>query len=535
MKLRYILPMLLLAGAPMSALGQQGISNPITQAAMRTYNEELRENPQNYHALFNRGNVYYQHDDYVRALEDFSEALKYAPAKGDDEGTRMQLLLLRADIYNQTKRPEQALADLTEAYSLAPDSYSVVYQKANTEFVLGKYAEAEADYKRLRGLNPRSVESLIGQARVAVKRNNLGIANELLAQAVAIDPNNGDTFVRRASVRKMMGDHNGAVDDLILALSTNDPRPNNALQELVDYGKTNYAATMSGLTSAMQAAPANGMYPYLRAMIAQSHFNYTAALKDYRMIIDKGLYNYHGIHASMAECLYALGRYEDALENIDRALGMTRGQAGYFALRSNILRALGRAEGARTAAEAGLIVDGSDVASLEALGLARVALGEYERASSSLGEAVMNDSNAPGLLLMRAWVTEKYLNSPAAARQMLEQVTDMDNFYIDNVRSLRGFALLKLGEREKALQWIKNILDSADDTDGAVNYHAACLYAQAGESDKALECMERSLEKGYADYHNWMDATDGWVNPGPIRDELRFLNLLNRYNIIFGR
>lgn len=526
---------MLAALASSAAVSAQGLSNPVTQAAIRAYNEQIQENPQNYQALFGRGNEYYQHDDYVRALQDFSEALKYAPTKGDDAATRMQLLLLRADIYNQTKRPEQALADLNEAYALAPDSYVVIYQKANTEFVLGQYAQADMDYKRLRALNSRSIESLIGQARVAVKQNNLGIANELLAQAVAIDPNNGDTFVRRASVRKMMGDDNGAVDDLILALSTNDPRPNDALKELVDYGNTNYAATISGLTNAMAAAPGNGMFPYLRAMIAQSHFNFTAALKDYRMIIDKGLYNYHGIYASMAECLYALGKYEEALESIDSALGMTRGQAGYFAVRSEILRALGRAEGARTAAEAGLIVDPANIACLEAMGLARVALKDYEGASASMGEAVMNDPEAPLPLILRAWISATYLNAPAAARGMYTQVAESDSFFLDNVRSLRGFALLELGEKDKAIAWIENILNTVDDRTGEINYYATCLYSRAGEPDKALACMERALEKGYADYHNWMDATDGPVNPAPLRDELRFLNLLQRYNIIFGR
>lgn len=529
----FLLPLLVL-GSAATMQAQSGINNPVTRAAISSYTEQLRENPQNYHALFGRGNEYYQHDDYVRALADFDEALKYAPASGDEEQTRMQALLLRADIYNQTKRHELALKDLDEAFSLAPDSYSIVYQRANTEFLLGKYAAADTDYKRLRAINPRSVESLIGQARVAVKQNNLGIANELLAKAVALDPNDGGVLVRRASVRKMMGDHNGAVDDLILAISLNDPRPNNALQELVDYGKTNYAATIAGLTNAISAAPSSGMFPYLRAMIAQAHYNYKAALADYRLILEKGLYNYHGIQASMAQCHYALGEYEAALENIDEALGMTRGQASYFALRSDILRALGRAEGALTAAEAGLLVDSSSVPALVSLGLARVALGKPAEASAALGEAVMNDSADPMPLLLRAWVVKDILNQPEVARGMLQQVCDME-FAPDDVRSYRGFALLELGETENAVSWMQNILDNVPDNDGFIHYVATCLFARADRSDEAIRAMEVALEKGYANYYDWADATDGWVNPGSLRDELRFLNLLNRYSIIFGK
>ena len=72
-----------------------------------------------------------------------------------------------------------------------------------------------------------------------MKENNLGIANEMLASAVNLDPNNAEIYVRRASVRKLMGDHNGAVDDLILAISSDNKHPK-AMTELLDYGNTNY-------------------------------------------------------------------------------------------------------------------------------------------------------------------------------------------------------------------------------------------------------------------------------------------------------
>ena len=101
---------------------------------------------------------------------------------------RIQALLLRASIYNVTDRPEQALTDLTQATSLSPDTYAIVYQKANTELELGDYTEAKADYIRLQRLNSRSTEALIGLARIAVKENNLGLANDYINQAVAIDP-----------------------------------------------------------------------------------------------------------------------------------------------------------------------------------------------------------------------------------------------------------------------------------------------------------------------------------------------------------
>lgn len=233
---------LLLAAAAIIWLGntasaQSGIQNPITQAVLQVYEEELQANPKDYNIYLSRADEYYRHGEYIRALPDVDKAIEYAPSSESD--VLLRAYILRAGIYNETKRPEKALPDLEKACELAPDSFSAIYQKANTEYTLGKYEEAKTDFMRLQRINNRAPESYIGLARIAVKQNNLGIANEMLAQAVNLDPNNAETYVRRASVRRQMGDHNGAVDDLILALS-NDSKNNRAMTELLEYGNTNY-------------------------------------------------------------------------------------------------------------------------------------------------------------------------------------------------------------------------------------------------------------------------------------------------------
>lgn len=511
---------------------QSGLQNPITQAVLAVYEEELNENPKDYNVLLSRADEYYRHNEYIRSLADVDKALEYAPA--NEEDVRLRALVLRAGIYTETQRFDKALEDLTAAAAMAPDSYSIIYQKANAEYMLGKYADARTDYQKLERLNARGVEAYIGQARVAVKENNLGTANEMLAKAVAIDPNNAETYVRRASVRRLMGDHNGAVDDLILAISSDNQHPR-AMAELIDYGNTNYPATMAGLSNAVQQAPQVGMYRYIRAMIAQAHFHYLAAIQDYQTILDENLYNYHGIYASIAECNYYLGNYKEALDNIDRALGMVRNNADHYVLRSKILRALGRYEEAVEAGAFALAVDRQNNNALAEMALGYVGTGNYDEASNLLGEAILNDAENPVYPMLRAWVLEEYLKRDSAAAQLYTSVSEMDHFYIDNPRSLKGFAQLFLGEKDAANKWMDNIIATVDDTDGLIHYYGACFYAQAGNMDKAMKCAEKSLELGYANYHDWTEAVDGRVNVAPLRDDLRFLNMLHRHDAIFGK
>ncbi len=140
------------------------IDNPVTRAVIEVYDKVLKANPTDYMTWFRRANEYYRHNEYVRALDDVNNALAYAPA--GDTDLRFQAYMLRAGIYNQTNKPEQALADLNSAIALDGSSYAAIYQKANTEFELGNYGAARVDYTRLQRFNSRSTEALLGLAAV---------------------------------------------------------------------------------------------------------------------------------------------------------------------------------------------------------------------------------------------------------------------------------------------------------------------------------------------------------------------------------
>ncbi len=528
--LRFLLIAISILPVSFGAVAQHGIDNPVTKAVLGVYENMLRENPNDYMTLFRRANEYYHHNEYIRSLKDIEQAIKLTPQS--DKDLRFQEFMLRGAIYSITGRHAQALADFNEAVNLDPTSYAAVYQRANTEYELEQFAEAKADYQKLQRMNSRSSESPLGLARIAIKENNLGLANDYLAQAVALDPNNADTYVRRASVRKQMGDHNGAVDDLILAVSS-DSKNNKAIEALVEYGNTNYTATMTGLTNAIRQVPDVGMFWYLRAVIAQAHCHYLSAIEDFNHIIDNKLYNYHGLHASVAECEFYLGRFEDALKDIDYALGMVKNDAPYFALKSKILRALGRYDEAVEAGARALSCDRNYADGLLEMGLAYMKKENYKEANNLFGEAIMTNAENPYYYMVRAWLLGEYMKQPEAAAQFYEQVASMDQFYLDNIRSLKGFALLFNDNITAAESWINNILTTVPDYDGMINYYGACFYAQAGDNDRALQCAEASLKAGYGNLFDWMYNTDARINCAPLRDDLRFLNLLHRYNGLF--
>lgn len=522
--------MVLAVSAAFSASAQTSYDDPMSQALMQAFDELLEEDPRDPETLVRRAGLYYAHQDYVKALDDVNTAMKYY--EPGDEEARYPAYQIRAKIYQRQKKYDDALADLNQVLAMSPQDYGTIFQRAQVLYELGRYQEANADYNLMLRLNPRSQDALLGLARVAVKQNNLGTANDLTDRAVALTPNRSEIYIGRAAVRNLMGNQAGAVEDYITAISTDDVSTGTALRHLVDLSRTDYPTVMAGLSSAISKAPRNGMFYFIRAMIAQGHCNYLAAIADYDKIINENLDSYPGLNGALAECYYYLGHYDRALLNADYAISATDDNEFYYVVKSRILRATGDSQGALAAAEKAVEKSPEDVDALIAQALAQVDLGMAADASVSLSEAAMVNPENPELQILRGWVLGNYRKQAANAERAYELVLDMD-YDFDNVHSLRGFALLALDRKEQADKWMERVLETADDYDGAVNYYAACYYSQAGMPERALKCMEASLGKGYANYHNWTKATEANINCAPIRNEARFTELLEKYSHLF--
>lgn len=508
---------------------QKGLDNPVTKAVLKVYDVTLQANPKDYVTRLARAHEYYNHGAYNKALEDLNLCIAQTP--GSNHDMRFEEVMLRASISRKTGRPLNALPDLNEAVSIKPRSVPALSQRAAVNFETGNIADAKADYRRILAINPRSAEGLLGLGSVAIKENNLGLATEYLEQAVAADPNNSNIYVRRSEIKKMMGDHNGAVDDIIVAIS-NDSRNSRALDALAKYAEVNYPAVNAGLSNAIKLAPDNGLFRYLRAGIALSHYNYKSALDDYTYIIGHRLYDYDGLYGNLAECQFAMGEYEKALENVNRALTTIYDRADLQVLRSRILRALKRYDQALEAAAKATAVDRQSPDALAQMGLCYVSLGKYKEANELFGEAMLIAGDNPLFMMLRAWVLEQYLDEEAAAENFYGRVADLD-LPDDNIKSLKGFALLFTGKKSEAIAWLDNILGSAEDNDGYIHYLAACFYCAQDDIDRALEAAKISMEKGYADAYNWNVNDDARINVAPLRNDLRFLNLLSRHSYLF--
>ena len=80
-----------------------------------------------------------------------------------------------------------------------------------------------------------------------------------------------------------------------------------------------------------------------------------------------------------------------------------------------------------------------------------------------------------------------------------------------------------MGQTDEGLRWADRAA-SIDPHDPGTLYNLACLYANIGRADRALDLLGRAIDSGFAQ-REWIEH-DGDLDP--LRSEPRFKALLER-------
>jgi tetratricopeptide (TPR) repeat protein len=116
------------------------------QRYMEIVNEWLREDPQNFHAYFDRHYAWHDMGEPRRALDDLTKAIQLAPKN-------QAIYCARGRIYRQLGEHEHALADFCRGEAINPkvweDQAITLFYQADSYAQLGDEASALACCERL--------------------------------------------------------------------------------------------------------------------------------------------------------------------------------------------------------------------------------------------------------------------------------------------------------------------------------------------------------------------------------------------------
>ncbi len=110
------------------------------------------------------------------------------------------------------------------------------------------------------------------------------------------------------------------------------------------------------------------------------------------------------------------------------------------------------------------------------------------------------------------------------AKKGIERVRAVLELNPDDNRALNmgAFALLRLGEKKEAEEWMQASMDKAP-MDSIVHYNAACFNSLAGNTEKSIDCLENCMFKVGNLNREWLIHDSDLDN---VRDHPRFAAIL---------
>lgn len=503
------------------------VRDKITDAVMKVYDEQMAKNPNDYNTLFARAHQHYYDGEYTAALADVNQAMLLTPKT--DKELRFDEHILRARISDARQDYASEVADLRLAQELQPKSLACTDLMAKANLKMGNYDAAEKGFKAILRAESMNYDALYGLALVEMGRKNPEEALVHVDKAVSLFHAEPQVYQNRADIYTRQGNIEAAVSDLIQGMEVGNG--GNCVDGLFAMSDQHYDQVMRSLIDIANKTNENGIYHYLRASIAMDHSRYGQALRDLNFIKRNNLYNTHLVYYSIAKCYLELGRFDEALVNVNQALNMAPQQPEYYILKSQAEYNAG--DGANYDAAMQALTSCSDFAPqyvpmLVAKAELLMAQGNDNSALGYLNAAVANDPTDVQALLTRAVLLKKMGRQDLAAKDL-----NTTTMLSDDPENLRGFALSELGRDNEAFTWLNKLTAAA--TPGGENFFTAALFmAIRGDNFKALEYVQQALDNGYSSLYKLRYDKLSALNLGSLRDEPAFATAIDKAILNFN-
>ena len=212
-----------------------------------------------------------------------------------------------------------------------------------------------------------------------------------------------------------------------------------------------------------------------------------------------------------------------AREASDKLLELAPGRAESILACAYSLTAERNFEAAETAFKKAIELDSTVGIAYQYLARAQLHQGKLKAAAANFSAAAKCDPEDYESPLLGVNVYESigdHNNAMKLARIGVQRAEKILEDYPDNQRAyyLGSSGFMALGQMDRAHEWMAHAL-ALNPSDPATRYNAACFYANIGEIDKALDCLEGSVTS-----RTWIE-NDPDLNA--LRDHPRYQTILD--------
>lgn len=250
-----------------------------SQKALFYFTQQIKNNPNDFLSLYNRGSLYKNLKKYKQALIDYDEAIKINSEYSNVYNSRGQ-------IYQHLKKYKQSLVNYNKAIQLNPTYENFYNDRGNLYFDLAKYEQALVDYKK----------------------------------SIQLNPNNSNTYNYLARLYNQQKKQKQALLNYKKAIQLNSKNFNGYLNRGIIYRKLKkYDLALADFKNAMQLDPKHLNIYIHRAIVYEALKKYKLALNDYDKTIQLNPQYYYA-YINRGSLYHKLKQDEQALINYKKAI-----------------------------------------------------------------------------------------------------------------------------------------------------------------------------------------------------------------------
>ena len=475
-------------------------NNGEDRAAVIHLKNLLQQEPGNADARRMLGAVHLALGDAVSAEKELRRALALGQPRHE-----LLPLLVRAMLEQASY---QGLLDELQADSLTP---AVLAWRGHALLGLGKAEDAGQLYTQALHNDNKLVEGHLGQARLALLRNDPGAAAESVQRALDTDPHNNDTLRLKGDLLRIRGDLDGA----LLAYRAIAEGNRNNVQALADIAAVHLlqgkpALAREQLEAARKIQPASLVIHYAQGLLDLAEGKNKAALERAQTVLRAAPDHLPSLLLAASVELES-GALSQARSHILRYRQSQPRELFALRLQAQCDLREGKAQNALALLEPAIAENPQDIDLLALGGEAAMRAGKHELATRLFGRA---SSLAPesGSLLAASGLSLLSQGQDARAVEALEQATQKEGAAASRAASLLVMSYLRSRNFTKAMEQVRR-MEALGDNPSVQNLKGGVLLA-SGDLPGARKAFLRSLE----------------LDPGhmPALDNLAELDLLEK-------
>ena len=462
------------------------LQNKEEERALAVIEELLLRTPDDVKGLILYGGIKQLRKDPRGAVEAYEKVIRLDPSQE-------KIFSLLAGIYLEAAELADAERVLGELHARFPRSYAGSFLLGRLHLARSDLPAAEKAFTQCREIDPDNLDPLFELLKIYREQGRQSDIAAVIRDILELDPENSRASLELALFYRRSG-RNAEAETTLLRLGERSRSEFdvilNLIQGYVEPKKTEEALFL--IRGMLRAAPDSSDLNHLKGFTLFGTKQYGEALEAFRKVAsDSRFYQDAVVH--MAFILQERGSTEEALQQLETAIGRSPGNPELYYYLGTIYEEAGRYEEALAALTQAIEKAPDNANFLFRLGIVYDKQKNKQASIETMRRVIALDpKNANALNYLGYTLAEMGENLDEAERLIIEALRHKpsDGYITDSL----GWVYYQKGDYARALEYLRKAHELVPD-DPTIMEHVGDAYLKLGDKANALKFYQRALSK----------------------------------------